>query len=197
MLSWFSPRTPLPRLSLDPQKRAILRPFRDQDASVFASQIRATLAQNGTEGHMLTFPPNFTERQARARIRQTHKWLARDRGWSLALVHEGQLVGQVQLICTLPKQRKGEIAYWLVPQARGQGLARRGVATLISAARERWPLEQVEATVVPSNAASISLLEDLDFTKRELAPVRYRVQGHWRRRTADLLVFTRDAWNQV
>ena len=196
MLSWFSPRPPLPRLPLDPQKRAILRPFRDQDASAFTSQIRATLAQSGTEGHMLTFPPDFTERQARVRIRQTHRWLERDQGWSLALVHEGQLVGQVQLICTLPKRRKAEIAYWLAPHARGQGLARRGVAALIAVARERWPLEHIEATVVPTNTASISLLEDLGFTKRELAPVPYRVQGHWRRRTADLLVFTRDAWNQ-
>jgi len=194
MFAWFSPRPapPLPHLELTAGGATYLRPFRDQDAEAFQDAICATLAIPDTSGHMLTFPQPFTRRHARARIRQTHRWLEQGRGWSLTLIHQGQLAGQIQLICALPRRRRAEIAYWIAPAFRGQGLARQGVATLIEAACAHWPLERIEATVVPGNAASIAVLTDLGFTQRELAPVPYRVQGHWRRRSADLLVFARE-----
>ena len=175
-----------PRIAVDP---LLLRPFAWADAPHYQRLINQVLAQPGMNGFLLTFPRRLSPAQTRARIRETHSWLRQNRGWSLAIALEGQMIGQAQIVTLDARQRRAEIAYWLSSAYQGQGHARRAIAALIKAARQQWPLERIEATVVPGNTPSTRLLERLGFTYHELATLPYRVQGGWRRRQAELLVY--------
>lgn len=191
MFTWIntSQNWRFPHISLAANDEIYLRPFVYEDTLAYQQEINLTLSEPETPKYMLTFPQPFYRRHARARISQTHQWLREDRGWSLALIYKGNLAGQMQIICGLPSRRRAEVSYWLSPTYRRIGLARKGVSALIKAAQKQWPVDQIEATVVPGNSESIALLKDLGFTQQEIAPVSYRVQGQWRRKWADLEIF--------
>lgn len=168
-----------------------LRPFTMADAPAFTIWTRNLLSVQHMSAFLLTYPQPFAPRHARARIRQTHVWHRQGRGWSLAIDWQGQLVGQAQIICLRPHFRLGEIAYWIAPPFQRRGLATAAMQALIEAARDHWPLERLEATVVRENQASIRLLNHLGFTYRDLERIPYRVQGSWRRKRAEVLVFSK------
>lgn len=189
-LPWFQPAPSGPTFC---RGDLVLRPFHLDDADNFAEHIRGLISDPKIEGAMLTFPNPFQLRHARARIRETQRWIQSNRGWSFAIIWQGALVGQAQIICARPRHRFAEIAYWLAPEVQGQGLAFTAMDLLLEAAVDHWPLEQIEATVVPGNAASISLLHRLGFTYRELAEVPYKRQGAWWRQTAQLEIYERAA----
>lgn len=169
----------------------LLRPFERDDARDYAQMMNQVLAQPGMSGFLLTFPPYLGQRHARGRIRETHGWLRQNRGWSLAIELQGHLIGQAQIVTMGARRCLAEVAYWLGPAYQGQGHAQLAMAALIDAAAGHWPLERVEATVVPGNDPSTRLLDRLGFTYRELASVPYKVQGGWRQRRADLLIYER------
>ena len=190
----FRPQPAYPHLHARHQGQALdLRPFRRADAPIFAKHIEGILTQTNSADFLLTFPRPFRPGHARRRIHETHGWLRQNRGWSLAIEWQGQLVGQAQLVCHPPRNSLAEAAYWIARPFQGQGLALSAMKTLIHAAVQHWPLETIEATLVPGNQASLKILTRLGFCKRELARIPYRIQGGWRQKHAELLIYTRPA----
>ena len=180
--------------------RLWLRLLRPAAVMAYQSAAQALIADGQDRAHMLTFPAPFTEAMARQRINTSLRWWAQNTGWSYGIWQGPQLIGQAQIVIHGHRQRLGEVAYWLSKSARGHGYGTEAVAALMNAAQSHWPLERVEATVVPGNKASIAVLTRLGFTikGREIVPYDlphqlpfglhrfYTRQGH-----AQLLIFAK------
>jgi RimJ/RimL family protein N-acetyltransferase len=63
---------------------------------------------------------------------------------------------------------RGEIGYELVAEARGRGVATRGVGLLVGWAFEELRMRRVQALVQPDNVASMAVLERLGFAREGL-----------------------------
>ena len=180
-----------------------LAPLRLVDVPRFTALAGQLVADPEVLRAMVTFPNPFTRRHARQRIRQSHVWLRRNQGWSLGVRWNGQLVGQAQMVCLGHRRRVGEVAYWIAPQFQGNGLGRLAMRLLIEGVRCHWPLERLEATVMPGNEASIGLLKSLGFAFVEQAEVPFNLEdapwwAWWRAKQgkASLLIFALDLTSQ-
>ena len=135
---------------------------------------------------------------AHQRMLIAQKWWASDTGWSYGIWQGPRLIGQAQIITHGSRKRLAEAAYWLSREARGQGYGTEAMAALIESAKTHWPLERIEATVVPGNSGSISVLQRLGFEDAGQALVPYDLPTQWpfgldrlhrRRGRACLLIF--------
>ena len=134
-----------------------------------------------------TVPAEFTEAEGLAWIERQHNRLTNGEGISLAVAdaRSNDAIGAAVLMLGF---RAGtmSIGYWLVPAARGQGLASRVVAMLASWALTRTGAARVEALVEPDNTASVRILETAGF-KREGLLRSYLTLAD---RRADVLVYS-------
>jgi [ribosomal protein S5]-alanine N-acetyltransferase len=71
-----------------------------------------------------------------------------------------------------------ELGFALAAQARGQGYALEAASAVLEIARARFGLERLVAITAPANAASIRLLERLDFRYQRM--VRFSADGESR-----------------
>lgn len=103
----------------------------------------------------LPLPAPYTEETARRFLADQAAAAASGRGLTFAVRRAGrpELCGSVTV--TFDGRRgEGEIGYWLTPDARGEGLAARGVRVLARWAIPTFELERVEMLVQPGNVAS-------------------------------------------
>ena len=135
-----------------------------------------------------TVPPSYTEEAGTAWIERQHSRVTEGQGWSLAVAEmsDNRPVGCVVLLLR-PQEGVAGLGYWLLPEARGRGLASRAVALLTEWGLDEQQLARVEAWVEPHNEASTSVLLRCGFER----------EGHLRSflsfptRRADALVFSR------
>jgi [ribosomal protein S5]-alanine N-acetyltransferase len=124
-----------------------------------------------------TVPTPFTKRAG-------ERWLERQDvrsrgglGVSLAIEEAGcdEAVGAVVLM------HRGNgvygVGYWLLPPARGRGLASRAVALAVGWALAQPGVDELEALVEPWNEASIRLAERVGFTRDRLLRGEISVAG--------------------
>jgi ribosomal-protein-alanine N-acetyltransferase len=105
---------------------------------------------------------------------------------AICLPHDDRAIGRVAL--RLPEfasgavrcaaireadQPAGELSYWLVPAARGRGLATLAVARMLSSVVPGSALRSVVLDIEPSNAASVRLAERVGAEPR--TPTRVHV----------------------
>ena len=111
-------------------------------------------------------------------------------GISLALADAATSEAMGLIVLMLHPRRPGvaEAGYWVVPRARGRGLATRAIRLASAWALGDVGLARVEALVEPENAAS----------QRALLAAGFRAEGTLRsfllsndRRRADAMVFSR------
>ena len=97
-----------------------------------------------------------------ARVRQR---AIADRRFELAIVDEDDAFAGMVLLHSLDERhRHCEVGFWLVPAARGNGVATRAVRLVVSWAFEELDLLRVEMTTTPDNAGVFALAERLGFT---------------------------------
>jgi [ribosomal protein S5]-alanine N-acetyltransferase len=135
-----------------------------------------------------TVPLRFTEEAGREWIERQHSRVLRGQGWSLAVTElpQGPAVGCAVLLLRAQEGVAG-LGYWLLPEARGRGLASRSVALLTEWGLREVGLARVEAWVEPGNEASAGVLSRCGF---ELEG-RLRSFLPFPTRRADALVFSR------
>ncbi|MBV7362851.1 GNAT family N-acetyltransferase [Actinomycetaceae bacterium TAE3-ERU4] len=84
------------------------------------------------------------------------------RGYSFAVVAEGQIVGEVSLFdIALRAVRSAGCGYWIVPEFAGRGIIPLAVATLIEFAVSDLDLHRVEINIRPENERSLSVVRKL------------------------------------
>jgi RimJ/RimL family protein N-acetyltransferase len=143
-------------------ERVLLRPFVLEDVARVVQACRDPLTRRFTR-----VPDPYDEREARAFISGAPG--RRLRGESLELAVErrqdGLLVGAVGLIADRYDPRRAEIGYWVSPDARGQGLARRALALLSRWAVTAGALERLDLQASVANPASIRVAESCGFVR--------------------------------
>jgi [ribosomal protein S5]-alanine N-acetyltransferase len=101
-------------------------------------------------------------------------WLAvrerrREQGEALFLVvaevADDRACGSVWLWNVDAANRRGEVGYWLLREARGRGLATRAVRLVCAYAFEKLRLERLELFTLPGNAASERVAERAGFQR--------------------------------
>ena len=96
-----------------------------------------------------------------ARVRQR---ATADRRFELAITGaDDAFAGMVLLHSLDERHRHCEVGFWLVPAARGRGLASRAVRLVVSWAFEELDVLRVELTTTPDNAGVFALAERLGF----------------------------------
>lgn len=88
--------------------------------------------------------------------------LAEGKGFFAAIRHRGALAGTIGLQIE-PRDRAGEIGYWLDRAAEGQGLATRCVVAVLDLCFGQLGLYRVEIRCAPGNARSRAIPERLGF----------------------------------
>jgi RimJ/RimL family protein N-acetyltransferase len=119
-------------------------------------------------------PRNYTERHARDFISHTGGDLAAGRELALAVVDtDDRVLGAVGMSNFDWADMKGEIGYWVVPEARRREIGSRATRMLAEWALTRLGLERLELLAHPENEASQRLADRAGFT-REGVLRRYR-----------------------
>lgn len=160
-----------------------LRPWATTDLScVKAASDEAVIPES------TTVPHSFTEQGGREWIERQHSRVVQGRGWSLAVTEmpQGAAVGCGVLLLR-PQEGVAGVGYWLVPSARGRGLASRTVALLTEWGLCEVGLARVEAWVEPGNKASQGVLSRCGYEYEG----RLRSFLSFPTRRADALVFSR------
>lgn len=164
-----------------------LRPWEDGDADCVRAASADRQIWRGT-----TVPKTSGQPEALAFIARQRSRLPTGEGISLAIVEHGTAVGLVHL-GPRPQPSVLGLGYWLMPQARGRGLASRAVRLATVWAMQTLGARRVEAWVEPTNAASATLLERLGF-EREGRLRSFLVLGGER---TDVFVYSRIAVDWV
>ena len=153
-----------------------LRDFDATDATV--------LAQAFTDARVLKFYGlSTTHRAPMAIAREQLAWYAQlaadGEGWWQAIcTPRGELIGGVGVYDRDDDGDCGDLGFWLLPTAWGQGWMRGAVLAFLSPAFARLRLHSLQAYVEPENQASVKLLNGLGFVHEGLLrECTRRVQG--------------------
>jgi ribosomal-protein-alanine N-acetyltransferase len=101
-----------------------------------------------------------------------HAWLAPSEDVAeMAICETGDdtLLGSVIVHSIDRRHRRAELGYWLVPSARGRGLATRALALTLEWMFEQLGLERAELATTPDNRASRAVARRLGFAEEGLA----------------------------
>ncbi|GAB3660126.1 GNAT family N-acetyltransferase [Nocardioides korecus] len=107
-----------------------LRPFDARDADALAA---AYDDPDIRRWHVRSLTPA----EAGAWVEEQHRRWAAETGAGWAVVEEGELVGRVGLRTMEPAEGEAEAAYWVLPAARGRGVATRALGAMTD-----WVLAQ-------------------------------------------------------
>jgi RimJ/RimL family protein N-acetyltransferase len=166
-------------------ERVIARQYTDADASALHTMIKES------REHLQRWLPGFDQERTLDDIRESLRrsqaqWMLRESFsmglWSL----DGRLIGDLRLRPTNWQLPAFDIAYWLRPDALGQGYAAEAARLLTIFAFERFAAQRVAISCDPANARSAGVAQRLG----------YRLEGRLRDsaigpdgQPCDLLVF--------
>jgi RimJ/RimL family protein N-acetyltransferase len=123
-------------------------------------------------------PHNYTERHARDFISSTAGDLAAGRELALAIVDtDDRVLGALGISNFDWSDMKGEIGYWMAPEARGRGIGARATRMLAQWAVRTLGLERLELLAHPDNEASQRLAERAGFTREGVLRMYRRRHG--------------------
>lgn len=88
-------------------------------------------------------------------------------------------VGHVELDPVDHEQGVAELAFWLLPEHRGEGYAKEAAALMVDYAFSELRLHRVGATAFDSNEPSIRLLEKVGFTREGVERENAYVDGSY------------------
>jgi len=111
-------------------------------------------------------PFPYSRLHAQAFVRNAQHELRAGSGVHLvaADVDTDDLVGVVGLVLDHPR-RSGEVGYWVVPEARGRQVARRGVRLMVAWALPEFGLQRVQLMADERNLASQRVAEHCGFRR--------------------------------
>lgn len=156
-------RVPIPLLSGPPTDGKItLRPWSEDDVPAVAAVYGDTEIQR-----WMKIPADFEEEYARQYLggREESRRLGQTLEMAIADAHDLTMLGSVGLVAFDATERRGEVGYWVAPQARGRGVATAAVRLLSAAAFDQLDLIRLDLIAAVGNAASGRVAEKAGFTK--------------------------------
>lgn len=158
-----------------------LRPMVMSDYSAWA-EIRAR-----SRDHLVPWEPEWprdelTRSAFRRRLRHYQREARDDLGYAYMIVLDGddELAGGI----TLSNVRRGvtqaaSLGYWMGLPYAGRGLMKEAVRALIPFATRILHLHRIEAATMPTNEASIRVLEASGFVREGYARQYLKIAGVW------------------
>lgn len=176
------------RSSIDPETRPVLR----SDGLILRFPVTADYAgwaelRGRSRAHLVPWEPLWAEDELsrtayKNRLRHYERELRDQTGYAFFIYRESdeQLIGGL----TLTNVRRGvtqscAIGYWVGRSHAGNGYMTSAVKTVRKFAFEGLRLHRVEAACLPSNAASIRVLEKAGFRREGLARKYLKINGVW------------------
>lgn len=166
---------------------SLLRPWRDDDAAALRSAV-ATTPDLVTQ---LPVAALETEDACTAFVAE-HLALSGDSGRNLAIVMDGEAVGNVGMSAVDRRHGTAWVSYWLAVSARGRGLAARALSTLAAhaldpAGDDLFRLELGHRVNNPASCAVATragfVAEGVERAKLAYGSERFDVETHARLRT--------------
>ena len=176
-------RTPQPEDYLDPirGKSVVLRAPASNDYSAWA-ELRAFSRAHLTPWEPVWSRDELVKSSYRRRLKSYARDLRDDTGYAFFITDAASdtLLGGI----TLSNVRRGAaqvatLGYWIGAPFAGQGKMREAVETILPFAFRVLMLHRVEAASMPSNAASLRVLEKAAFTREGLARQYLKINGVW------------------
>jgi ribosomal-protein-alanine N-acetyltransferase len=132
------------------------------------------------------------ERQVRARPKELRANTSGRFEWVLRAGKPETAIGWISLRVNDRSPRVGEVGYSLLLDARGKGYASEALQAVIDEAFVAGELDEVQACIVPENAASRRVLDRTGFREERLLRSGAVIRG----RHVDVLLFsvTRASW---
>jgi RimJ/RimL family protein N-acetyltransferase len=154
--------------------RVVLRDWRDEDAPALEP-----VCGEWDVCAFTSVPWDWSKAEALGWIdRQRHKRAA---GTVLALAIQGRdddrALGNVNLAGLGDGGRQAAIGYWLVPEARGRGLATAAASLLIDWGLHEHGLERIEFAILPENLASQRVAERLGANPEGIRERSHQAEG--------------------
>ena len=125
---------------------------------------------------------DLTRGAFRRRVRRYERDLHEENGYAFLVFrkHDRAMLGGA----TLTNLRRGaaqagSLGYWMGQAFAGQGYMSAAIAALVPFAHSMLRLRRIEAACLLSNAASISLLEKMHFSREGTARQYLSIAGHW------------------
>ncbi len=122
----------------------------------------------------------FTIKRQKALLKNQLKALHAARAIRFWMEKDGELIGFVALseIIRGPFQ-SCFLSYATAEKHLGKGYAASGVEMLVDFAFNELQLHRIEANIMPSNTASIALVEKLGFIKEGISQKYLKINGQW------------------
>ena len=140
-----------------------IRPWRDSDVSGIVSA-----CQDPEIARWTRVPTPYGEMDARAFLLQRYDAAHAGLLAPFAIVAAedySRLLGSISLMRLEWRHARGEVGYWLAPEARGQGHATRAVRLTSGWGFESLGLERIELIAATGNPASQRVAERCGFTR--------------------------------
>jgi RimJ/RimL family protein N-acetyltransferase len=163
----------------------VLRRLRARDAAPYAAAFR----EDPRLGPAIGAEEDPTEMSVRRFIARQPGLRARGQFLGLVVTDETEkpFLGHVMLHSLAWPHRRAEVGYWLVPAARGRGIGGTAVDLLVDWAFAELPLDRIEITTTPDNAAARALAGRLGFAEEGVM----RARNHERGRSVDVVMLAR------
>jgi RimJ/RimL family protein N-acetyltransferase len=167
---------PLPSELRLASEAVVLRDWRDADA--------AALAPVCGEWDVCAFtsvPWDFSAAAALAWIERQRRKRAAGTVLALAIQAPGddRALGNVNLARLEERDREAELGYWLVPAARGRGLASAAASLLVDWGLHDLGLERVELAILPENLPSRRVAERVGARPEGVRKRSHHADGLW------------------
>jgi RimJ/RimL family protein N-acetyltransferase len=161
----------------------LLRPLRASDAPAYAR----AFTEDADLGRLLGKEQDPNEADARLRVEEAAERAKVGAGVELAIcaASEDAFLGDVLLHSLSWTNRRGELGFWLLPGARGRGLACAAMECMLKWAFDELAIERMEIATIPENGAAIELARRLGFQEEGLLRKRNLERGQ----LVDLTVF--------
>lgn len=119
--------------------------------------------------------------------------VSRDDRVDLAVCLDGEIRGTVSLFDLDQSAGHAEIAYWLTPEAQGQGLMTEAARLLVGYGFEELRLHRVRGRALASNEGSKGVLRNFGMTREAVAREAERMDGEY----VDMVYFgvLREEWS--
>ncbi|MBD3916416.1 GNAT family N-acetyltransferase [Nocardioides hwasunensis] len=164
--------TPVPPIWPLTTERLVLRPFESEDGEAFVE----AWADEAWTSMLLTRPMNRAEVVEMMRRRTTP---GSGEVVGLAVVHDGEVVGDVMLHLQGTGLSEAEIGWTMLPQHGGRGYATEAAAALIRLGFEHYGLRRVVANLDARNERSAALCERLGMRREVHRLGDFWSKGRW------------------
>ena len=152
-----------------------LRPWRDGDLPAIVAACQDPEIKRWTR-----VPDPYGENDARAFLLQRYDAVFTSAAAPFAIVSaldDMRLLGSISLMRIAWRHARGEVGYWLAPEARGQGHATRAVSLICDWGRRQLGLERIDLLADTRNLASQRVAERCGFRREGVLRSYMRGKG--------------------